>query len=152
MTPKRFYPQGNALTEPMPFTDRSGVAWLAYIEAGAAYRPMWSQAVLPERHIRFDSQVGSWFTTQVPAGSPFLAEARLRALLDQALPVPPAGFQQEVPVGHPHPALVWAARAGALGRALAGDWSRRVQELGSDISGIIHLAVLAVQGRNRARH
>jgi hypothetical protein len=80
------YPRGNPLTESMEFTDRDGAAWLAYIEgAGPSPSPQpVSVTFLPERHLRFDSATESRFTSLVPAGSPFLAEARLQSLLDEA--------------------------------------------------------------------
>ena len=87
------YPRGNPLTESMEFTDRDGVVWLAYIE-GAPRTPSEQRgraAVLPGRHLRFDSAIDSRFTSHLPAGSPFLAEARLQSLLDEAEPDLPLG-------------------------------------------------------------
>jgi hypothetical protein len=83
---KPAYPRGNPLTESMEFTDRDGAVWLAYIE-GAGLSPSrepTSATVLPERHLRFDCATQSRFTCVVPAGSPFLGEARLQSLLDEA--------------------------------------------------------------------
>ncbi|HET9233498.1 MAG TPA: hypothetical protein VFP10_05110, partial [Candidatus Eisenbacteria bacterium] len=67
---------------------------MAYIEGGgpAPGAQPTSITVLPERHLRFDSASESRFTSLVPAGSPFLGEARLQSLLDNAhldLPLEP---------------------------------------------------------------
>jgi hypothetical protein len=87
----QLYPRGNPLTESMPFTARDGTCWLAYIE-GIPLDPAlrWRhQAVLPGRCLRFDSATESRVSTQLPAGSPFLTDARLQDLLDAAQPVHP---------------------------------------------------------------
>ena len=131
MSPTAFYPRGNPLTESMPFTDRDGVRWLAYIE-GVPPAPnplLWSQAVLPGRRLRFDSAAESRVTAHLPAGSPFLADARLQSLLDEAELIPPSASATSSRSGHAsileHPAIAWATRAGKLGRAVVADWSRR---------------------------
>jgi hypothetical protein len=67
------------------------VGWLAYIEGVPTDRPprLQGRTTLPGRRLRFDSATESRMTTQVPAGSPFLSDARLQSLLDDAQPVPP---------------------------------------------------------------
>lgn len=86
MTPKPFYPVGNALTETMPLLASDGVRWLAYIEGVPSNPPRrrWHQVALPGRRLRFDSAHESRVTAHVPAGSPFLTEVRLQSLLDGA--------------------------------------------------------------------
>ena len=111
----------------MPFTDRGGVGWLAYIEGVPTDRSprLRGRTTLPGRRLRFDSATESRLTTQVPAGSPFLSDARLQSLLDDAQPVPPpppsrrssdAGVRR-------HPVIAWASEAGEFG-ALLADRSR----------------------------
>ena len=149
-----FYPRGNPLTESMPFTDGNGVCWLAYIEGvPPARRPqLWSQTVLPGRRLRFDSATESRVTADLPAGSPFLADARLQSLLDEAEPIPPLASATRPSSGDSffleHPVIQWAARAGELGRTVAVDWFR---ELVSEASDALHVVVLVVLGRRRAR-
>jgi hypothetical protein len=165
-----FYPRGNPLTESMPFTDGDGVSWLAYIE-GAPPVParLWSQTVLPGRRLRFDSATESRVTARLPAGSPFLTDARLQALLDEAEPVPPLASATASSPGDAsnlgHPMIKWADRAGESGRAVVAEWSRgwqrranwrrtlhrRVMELLSGATETLHVTVLGVLGRRRAR-
>src|SRR5688572_8092350 len=94
-------PQGVPLTDSMELSDRNGTPWLAYIE-GIPRPParFWKpQSGFPGRRLRFDSATDSRVVTPVPAGSPFLGEARLQELLDRseslhaviALAPPPAG-------------------------------------------------------------
>jgi hypothetical protein len=129
------YPRGNPLTESMEFTDRDGAVWLAYIEGAqpaAPRRQRGSPNVLPDRHLRFDSATESRFTSRVPAGSPFLAEARLQSLLDEAQPDLPLA----VTTGSPararfrpgHRVVEWSAQAVGSGREAIADWSRRWQQ------------------------
>src|SRR4051812_19551389 len=117
-----FYPRGNPLTESMEFTDRDGAVWLAYIE-GALQAPgnqRGRASVLPDRHLRFDSATGSRFTSLVPAGSPFLTEARLQALLAEAhldLPVAVTTGSPAGALSNPaHRAIEWSVRAAESGR------------------------------------
>ena len=78
------YPRGNPLTESMPFTDRNGTRWLVYIEGiPGPHGGPWHRATIPGRQLRFDSPAESRATTELPAGSPFLADVRLQALLEQ---------------------------------------------------------------------
>jgi hypothetical protein len=123
------YPRGNPLTESMEFTDRAGTVWLAYIEGAepATSRPSSTVTVLPERHLRFDSTTASRFTSRVPAGSPFLAEARLQSLLDEArseLPLPSTSSSARA-VRPRSRAIEWSGRAIESSRGAIADWSRR---------------------------
>jgi hypothetical protein len=76
-------PRGNPLTEAMDFTSRDGCPWVAYVEGYSATRPwrLLPQTVLPGRRLRFDSATESRISPTRPAGSPFLDERRLIALL-----------------------------------------------------------------------
>lgn len=170
MTLTPFYPRGNPLTESMPFTDGDGVCWLAYIEGvPATPRPrLWSQTVLPGRRLRFDSPTESRVTRRLPAGSPFLADARLQSLLDEAQPVSALasaiGSSSEDSSIIRHRVLEWATRAGDLGRAAVADgsrWRRRAKlrqalyghcrELVSAASNTFHAMVVAILGQRPAR-
>ena len=155
-----FYPRGNPHTESMPFTASDGVLWLAYIEGLPPDPPrrlrLWSQAALPGRRLRFDCATVSRVTTDLPAGSPFLADARLRALLDDAQPVPPAAWvpsrRSGASTSREHPGIEWVTRAGEAGRAVLAGWSRRCrQELVPTASNTLHLVAEAILGRRRAR-
>jgi hypothetical protein len=128
------YPRGNPLTESMEFTDRDGVVWLAYIESapGTPRRQRGRAAVLPDRHVRFDSAIESRFTSHVPAGSPFLAEARLQSLLDEAQPDLPLAVTTGLPTrALLSPVTEWSARAVESGREAIADGSKRWQETAS---------------------
>jgi len=155
----------------MPFTDGDGVCWLAYIEGvPAAPSPrLWSQTVLPGRRLRFDSATESRVTTRLPAGSPFLADARLQSLLHEAGPVPALASATGSWSGDSsilgHPVIEWATRAGELARAVVAEWSprwrrradrrqtlhRRVLELVSGASNTLQVVVVAVLGQRRAQ-
>jgi hypothetical protein len=132
VSPAPSYPRGNPLTESMEFTDRDRAVWLVYIE-GAPRPPGWyleSGTALPERHLRFDSASESRFTSHLPAGSPFLAEARLQSLLDEAQPDPPLTMT----TGSPAPALSspeWSTGPVEAGREVVADWSRQWQQTAS---------------------
>jgi hypothetical protein len=126
--PTPFYPLGNPLTESMPFADADGVCWLAYVEAVPAGRfPRRQDGVtLPGRRLRFDSATESRTTTPVPAGSPFLSDARLQRLLDAAQPVPPPPPSRRSSDVRRHPVIELASRAEELGAVLADpSWPRR---------------------------
>jgi hypothetical protein len=135
--PAPSYPRGNPLTESMEFTDRDRAVWLVYIE-GTPRPPGWyleSGTALPDRHLRFDSASESRFTSHLPAGSPFLAEARLQSLLDEAQPDPPLTMT----TGSPAPALSspgdlateWSTGAVEAGREAIADWSQQWQQTAS---------------------
>ena len=87
--PRRPYPRGNPLTDSVTVTDGAGIAWLAYVEPAPSETPLRRSAtVLPGRRLRFDSADVSLIVSPIPAGSPFLTEDRLRALLGRAEPIP----------------------------------------------------------------
>lgn len=170
VTLTRLYPRGNPLTESMPFTDGNGICWLAYIEGvpPALSQRLWSQTVLPGRHLRFDSATESRVTTSLPAGSPFLADTRLRSLLGEAQLVPltpTTSSSAESSTTHGYRVIEWATRPGELGRAVGADWSRRWRrsaklrqalyrrglELVSAASSTLHVMAEAVLGRSHAR-
>jgi hypothetical protein len=126
----------------MEFSDRDGAVWLVYIE-GASQPPGWqleSASALPDRHLRFDSASESRFTAQLPAGSPFLAEARLQSLLDEAQPDPPLTMT----TGSPAPALSssgdraieWSTGTVEAGREAIADWSRLWQQTASRMEAL----------------
>jgi hypothetical protein len=136
------YPRGNPLTESMEFSDRDGAVWLVYIE-GASQPPGWQvdgATALPDRHLRFDSASESRFTSHLPAGSPFLAEARLQSLLDEAQPDPPVTMT----TGSPAPALAspkdqaieWTTGAVEAGREAIADWSGQWQQTASRMGAL----------------
>jgi len=122
------YPRGNPLTLEMSFTDRNGAVWLAYIE-GAEPPPTRRRrkAVLPGRRLRFDGATESRFTSNVPAGCPFLTEARLQALLDEARPDHPSAEPAAVPAGGDW-VVEWPLRAAKSGQEVVADGYRRWQE------------------------
>lgn len=114
-------PRGNPLTESMPFADREGITWLAYIEGVAsAEGHLPGNGRLPGRRLRFDSETDSRVTSELPAGAPFLSDERLQVLLDRAQAVPPpstATWQLYEPPERLQRAVeltVRAAKAGAL--------------------------------------
>jgi hypothetical protein len=163
--PAPSYPRGNPLTESMEFTDRDRAVWLVYIE-GAPRPPGWyleSGTALPERHLRFDSASESRFTSHLPAGSPFLAEARLQSLLDEAQPDLPSALT----IGSPARALSSPGypRSVESGREGIADRSRRwhetasrsealrphVLELLSGAANTMHGMVEVLLGHRRAR-
>jgi hypothetical protein len=125
-------PRGNPLTESMPFADREGVTWLAYIEGIAP--PVGHYPVngrLPGRRLRFDSDTESRVTSELPAGAPFLAEERLQGLLDraQAVPAPTtATWQLPEPPVRLKRAVDWTVRAGKAGALALVELARRWRE------------------------
>jgi hypothetical protein len=95
----------------MELSGPDGVQWIVYIEALPPVRRwrLLSQTVLPGRRLRLDSAEESRVSSPVPAGSPFLGERRLLAILAASMPLPAV----EPPL--PAPALPgWWARAGTL--------------------------------------
>jgi hypothetical protein len=132
------YPRGNPLTESMEFTDGDGRGWLAYIEGARRDPPTPKRrgtTVLPDRYLRFDSATESRFTSLLPAGSPFLAEARLQALLHEAQPgllsAPTNGSPAAASFRLGHRVIDWSTRALESGRDAIADWSRRWEEAAS---------------------
>jgi hypothetical protein len=129
MPPPFSHPRGNPLTQSMEFTDRDGAAWLTYIEGCAQSCPErqpTSAAVLPPRHLRFDSATESRYTASLPAGSPFLSEARLQSLLDaaQSYPPPTIGSPGRALFGPAQRLARWIRAVGARREAI-GDWWRQ---------------------------
>jgi hypothetical protein len=133
MTLTTLFPRGNPLTESMPVSDRDGTSWLAYIE-GVPGPPSYLQdrASLPGRRLRFDSAAESRVTTELPAGSPFLSEGRLQALLDQAELVPPTPTATWEPAESPFQqvrrAIADATGASKVGARELAHWARRWRE------------------------
>lgn len=129
MSPDLPIPRGNPLTEGMNLTTRDGVRWTAYIDGYSPRRPrrLLAQTVLPGRRLRFDSASESRLSPELPAGSPFLNERRLLALLARS---PLLSEQEPSP---PSP----ASCGGSAGRqgsrlavrgafaAVAPSWTRR---------------------------
>jgi len=145
MSSSAVVPRGTALTPTMEFTGPDGVAWSAYIEGAPPVRQRrWlRQTLLPARRIRFDSAAESRVTATVPAGSPFLPERRLLAMLagSTSLPERQPGADRLV-VGLPRLDRVRAAIAAmrAWGLNLAGGVhriGRRVRSrLAEDLRGL----------------
>jgi hypothetical protein len=121
------YPKGNPLTHSMEFTDRDGKLWLAYIEGLPPVEPhwFWNVTALPGRRLRFDASEDSRVSDEVPAGAPFLSDARLQALLDGAGPVPAPPPTQAAASHQLARVNRWAAQAGDLARATQTTWSGR---------------------------
>jgi len=108
-----------------------------YIES-APRPPGWyleSGTALPDRHLRFDSASESRFTSHLPAGSPFLAEARLQSLLDEAQLDPPLAMTTGSPasaLSSPGDlAIEWSTGAVEAGREAIGEWSQQWQQTAS---------------------
>jgi hypothetical protein len=136
------YPRGNPLTESMEFADLNGTVWLAYIEGaqGSPIREVGSASNLPDRHLRFDSATESRFTAHLPAGSPFLVEARLQSLLDESQPDSSLAQTTDSParaVSIPeYRAVALSTRAVESGREAIAAWSRRWQRAGSRMEAL----------------
>jgi hypothetical protein len=155
----------------MEFRDRTRAVWLAYIEG--APRPLDPQmanvTVLPGRHLRFDSATESRFTSHVPAGSPFLAEARLQSLLDESQAEPPSasatGTAARTSSSHADEAVHESTRSVTSGHEAIADWSphweqtagrigalrRHVGELLSGAANTMHGKVDLLLGHRPAR-
>jgi hypothetical protein len=152
------YPRGNPLTESMEFTDRDGAVWLAYIE-GAELSPRrepTSVNVLPERHLRFDSATESRFTSLLPAGSPFLAEARLQSLLDEALPDPPmastSGSSALALSSLGGRVIEWPTQAIESSRGAIAGWSPRFRQTASRSEALCRHVLDLLAGAVNAMH
>jgi hypothetical protein len=125
-------PRGNPLTESMPFTAQDGTSWLAYIE-GVPHAPIvyGARPSLPPRRLRFDSANESRVTAELPAGSPFLSDARLETLLDRAQPIAPPTTASWEPIESTvqlRRAIEWSTRAGKAGVTTLAGWARRWRE------------------------
>jgi hypothetical protein len=92
MSSSALLPRGTALTPVMELTGPNGVQWVAYVEGVPPVRRwrLLRETVLPGRRMRFDSADESRVSSTVPAGSPFLTERRLQALVAGAKSLPPA--------------------------------------------------------------
>ena len=123
------YPRGNPLTQAMEFKDREGGAWLAYVEGAEPppTRRLRKPTVLPGRRLRFDSATETRFATSVPAGCPFLAEARLQTLLDEARPDQPSAETPVAPAAGDW-VVEWPIRAAKSGQEAVTDGFRRWQK------------------------
>ena len=156
--PTPFFPRGNPLTESMEFTDRDGAVWLAYIEGAGreVWRELGSTIVLPDRHLRFDSATESRFTSLVPAGSPFLAEARLLSLLDEAQPDLPSALTTDSParaLSSPGDRVnEWSTRAVESGREAIANGSRQWQQTGSRTKSLRRHVVELLSGAGHTMH
>ncbi|HEU4953876.1 MAG TPA: hypothetical protein VFT28_04850 [Gemmatimonadales bacterium] len=141
-------PRGTPLTPVMEFTDSSGRAWLAYVEATPPVR-RWrflSETVLPGRRVRFDAADESRVTPMVPAGSPFLPEPRLQVLLAGCAALPPIPAMEPAPApAHQHGwELVRAGvRAGARrGAIIAASARTALQHLISGYRTLVSRGVM----------
>lgn len=110
---------GIPLTDTVAFSSADGMRWVAYVEGFPRESPRFPpRRLLPGRRVRFDSEAGSWVSEEVPAGSPFLDEARLRALLRRAQPL---SFQE---IQRPTPIAVLLRRQVAERLERASRWTR----------------------------
>ena len=157
MSSSALLPRGTALTPVMELTGPNGVQWVAYVEGVPPVRRwrLLRETVLPGRRMRFDSADESRVSSTVPAGSPFLTERRLQALVAGAKSLPPAQSEPLsgalprrrpwglLPAGSSAWASAWDTAAG-MGRAFMlwvlsgyrparrgwGPWSPTVQTRG----------------------
>jgi hypothetical protein len=141
-------PRGNALTEVMEFTARDGGQWVAYIEGFPAVRTrrLFPRTVLPGRRLRFDSATESRVSGEVPAGSPFLSERRLLALLAASSVLPPV----EAAPAAPSRVSRWRTARHAASRQGQAAWSRG-RRLAADAMESVYLAVDAILHGHRVR-
>jgi hypothetical protein len=117
----------------MELTAADGVEWVAYIDGVPVQRRrgLLRKTVLPGRRLRFDSATESRVSLELPAGSPFLREPRLLALLAASRPFPePVGT---APAGEPW-WRCWQARISGMRPLVA-----RARE------AVAHAAALAVE-------
>ena len=141
-------PRGNALTEVMELTARDGGHWVAYIEGfpSARTRRLFPQTVLPGRRLRFDSAAESRVSGEVPAGSPFLSERRLLALL-AASPVLP--LVEGAPAARSRVSR-WRTAWHAASRQGRAAWSRG-RRVSADAMEAVYLSVDALLHGHRVR-
>jgi hypothetical protein len=107
----------------MELTGRDGTRWLVYVEAVPSNRPrarISGVDLLPDRRLRFDSASESRVLGEVPAGSPFLPEARLQELLAFAAPLAGAeALETPLPADNDRGGSGSPTRAIKLGAAVA---------------------------------
>ena len=128
------YPSGVPLTDTMELTDREGARWLAYIE-GIPLPParFWKrQSGFPGRRLRFDSAAGSRVTTPVPAGSPFLTDARLQALLDRSESVDAVVAAAPSSAGAGRRLAEWVGRSARHAAAVLTEAGRQSRQMGAE--------------------
>lgn len=143
-------PRGLPLTETMPFTTPDGVRWVAYIEGfPRESRPFRNRTLLPGRRLRFDSDCGSWVSSEVPAGAPFLPEARLTELLRRAQPYPPpcVPAQASMRIGVWRWMMESATRSVRWGGKAAAELHRRWRQNRHRASARLHLAMASIRRR-----
>lgn len=127
------YPRGNPLTDWVGMTDAAGTCWLAYVEPAPADAPLRrSAAMLPGRRLRFDSLDASLVVSPIPAGSPYLSEARLQRLLSEAGPVPESnrGAASRAAAARVLGSVDWAGSVGAAAGRMRGAVARGWQATG----------------------
>jgi hypothetical protein len=142
--------RGLPLTDTMPLTTPDGVRWIAYVEGFPRESPRFRhRTILPGRRLRFDSASGSWISPVVPAGAPFLSQARLRELLRRAQPFPSPATPPRIPTC----VVIWRWMAGRLARAvrwgfaMAGETHRRWREDRASAAARLHLAMASIRRR-----
>lgn len=148
------YPSGVPLTDSMEFTDRDGARWLAYIEGIPLPRArFWSQpAGFPGRRLRFDSAAGSRVATPVPAGSPFLTDARLQQLLDRSDLVDAIIAPTPASAGPGRRLVESAGRSARHAAAVLTETARHWRQLGAGVAdGLIVWVARLLGGQPRAR-
>ena len=162
------YPRGNAHTDWVAITDADGTSWLCYVEPVTpeeSFRR--SAAVLPGRRLRFDSLERSLCVSSVPAGAPFLSEARLHQLLAEAGPLvaSPGRARPVVGAGQALRSVDWGASLAGVGAALreaaVQQWRSTAELRRLCTRGLVHLVAPAalflivlweaLQVRSRAR-
>ena len=142
--------RGLALTEIMPLTTPDGERWAAYIEGFPRQsRPFLNQTRLPGRRLRFDSTCGSWVSLEVPAGAPFLPEARLTELLRRAQPYPPPCIpaQTSMRVGVWRWIMGIATGSVRWGGRAAAETHRRWRQNRDRATARLHVAIAGVRRR-----
>jgi hypothetical protein len=143
------YPRGNPLTDSVSMTDAAGTSWLVYVEPAPSPVPLRrSAAVLPGRRLRFDSLDSSFAFSPIPAGAPYLPEARLRELLAYSEPVPAAA----APARGKRTRALWSVDwAGSVAGAAAAvrdvavrQWRATAEVRHLCARGLVHLVAPAV--------
>ena len=152
----RFYPRGES-PHSIHGIQGSGRSGLVGVRRGrsrdsTAARGRGRGTNLPERHLRFDSATESQFTSVVPAGSPFLAEARLQCLLDEARPDPPLASTNRPPAPATGIGGLGGPRAVESGREEIAGWARRWQQTASRREALRHHFVELLSGAANTMH